>query len=154
MDKLDVSILQILQENARVSLKDISKQISLSIPATSERLRKLEREGYIDNYTAVLNTEKFEREFICFCMVTLSSHTLEYDIAFRKFAEATPDILECHRVTGEYEYILKIITKSSRTMEDLLQKMRAEANVVNTSTFTVLTTSKELCSLPASLLVK
>jgi Lrp/AsnC family leucine-responsive transcriptional regulator len=147
MDEIDKSILLSLRENARMPLKELSRRACLSLPATGERLRKLERFGYIKKYTAILNPEMFEKEFACFCMVELRGHTASGDDAFMRFVAAHPEILECHRVTGQYEYMLKIVLHSAKEMELLLGELRAVKNIIGTNTFTVLNTLKEDASI-------
>jgi Lrp/AsnC family leucine-responsive transcriptional regulator len=132
-----------LRENARMPLKELSRRANLSLPATGERLHKLERFGYIKKYAAILNPEMFEKEFTCFCMVELRGHTASSDGAFMRFVEAHPEILECHRIAGRYEYMLKIVTHSVKDMDLLLGELRAEKNIIGTNTFTVLHTLKE-----------
>lgn len=143
MDKIDCSILKILRENARVSLKTISENVHLSIPAVRERLYKMERHGVLKKYTIQTNPEAFGKSFSCYCLVSLSSHSKKNDVAFQDYAKASNDILECHRVTGGYEYLLKIVTDSAHSMEKIIDKMKTSLNVVNTSTFLILTTAKE-----------
>jgi Lrp/AsnC family leucine-responsive transcriptional regulator len=143
MDDINKKILIAMIKNARISLTELSETVHLSMPAVRTRLQKLESDGYFKSYSAILNPEKFGKDFVCFCLVQLSSHTITNDNAFKKFVQENPDILECHRITGQYEYMLKIITKSAKTMEDIIRKMRTNENVINTSTFTVLTTQKE-----------
>jgi Lrp/AsnC family leucine-responsive transcriptional regulator len=143
MDEIDRNILLSLRDNARMSLKELSQRVKLSLPATGERLHKLERFGYIKKYAAILNPEMFEKEFTCFCMVRLRGYTALREDAFMRFVEAHSEILECHRITGQYEYMLKIVARSVKDMESLLGEMRAEKNIINTNTFTVLRTLKE-----------
>jgi Lrp/AsnC family leucine-responsive transcriptional regulator len=143
MDDIDKKILTSLTKNARITLTDLGESVFLSTPAIRARLQKLETCGYVKSYSAVLNPEKFGKEFVCFCLVQLNNHFIENDNTFTKFVEACPDILECHRIAGQYEYLLKVVTKSTKSMETLITRMRAEADVNNTSTFTVLTTKKE-----------
>ncbi|MDR0885138.1 MAG: Lrp/AsnC family transcriptional regulator [Clostridiales Family XIII bacterium] len=142
MDEIDKNILKTLRYDARISLKNLSQSINLSLPATSERVKKLERSGVIKGYVTLLNPEKFHKEFACFCMVELSSHNVANDEIFAAFAKNHPDILECHRITGQYEYMLKIATTSAKGMEKILEAMKSK-HVINTSTFTVLATHKE-----------
>jgi DNA-binding Lrp family transcriptional regulator len=147
MDEIDKNILASLRDDARMSLKELSRRVSLSVPATGERLHKLERFGYIKKYTAILNSEMFGKAFACFCMVKLHVYDASSDEAFMRFVETRPEILECHRITGQYEYMLKIVTRSVKDMESLLGAMRAEKNIINTNTFTVLHTLKEDASI-------
>jgi DNA-binding Lrp family transcriptional regulator len=140
-------ILGILRKRARISLKELSQHINLSLPATSERLHKLEKSGYIKEYAAILDPEKFGKDFTCYCMVEFSRHNMDYDRDFVDFVMHCPEILECHRITGSYEYMLKIVTRSVRDMEQLLDVMRGEKRVINTSTITILTSIKEEVSI-------
>ncbi len=143
MDEIDVSILKILQSDARKSLKEISGRVGLSLPATGERLRKMERSGLIRGYTALLDREKLGLDFCCFCLIILSRHESRHNEGFLAFVRGRPDILECHRITGSHEYLLKIVTKSPKTLESLLVALRDDWGVVKSSTYTVLSTTKE-----------
>ncbi|MCK9443938.1 MAG: Lrp/AsnC family transcriptional regulator [Tissierellaceae bacterium] len=111
----------------------ISTKVNLSIPAVSERIKKLEKGGYIDKYTAILNPKKFNKNLTCFTFITL-----RYDKGkledFINLVKAEPDILECHSITGEYEYLLKIATDGPESLEKLLSNIRAKANVLTSST--------------------
>jgi Lrp/AsnC family leucine-responsive transcriptional regulator len=143
MDDFDKKILAALRNNARLTLTELSGTINLSIPAVHSRLRRLEDEGCFKSFTAILNPDKFGKEWSCFCMVQRNSNTNADDNAFARFVTEQPEILECHRVTGQYEYLLKIVTKSARSMEKLIKKMRENEKVINTYTLTVLNTLKE-----------
>jgi Lrp/AsnC family leucine-responsive transcriptional regulator len=146
-DAIDRKILGILRKRARMSLKELSQHIKLSLPAAGERLRKLEHSGYIKEYAAILDLHKFNKEFACFCMVEFSHHDIGYDQDFVEFVKTCPAILECHRIGGTYEYMLKIVAHSVKEVEQLIDIMRIEKRVINTSTITVLTTIKEEVSI-------
>jgi Lrp/AsnC family leucine-responsive transcriptional regulator len=150
LDGTDRKILEILRKNARIPIKEMSMRVNLSLPATSERLRKLEKSGYIKEYAAILDPEKFNKEFTCYCMVEFSRHNLDYDREFLDFVMNCPEILACHRITGSYEYMLKIVTRSVRDMEQLIEIMRSEKRVINTSTITVLSSIKDEASITPS----
>jgi Lrp/AsnC family leucine-responsive transcriptional regulator len=143
MDEFDWKIVKALQNNARISLTDLSKTVHLSLPAVSTRLQKLQEKGYFASFSAILDPEKFGKEFTCFCLVQLGGHTSLHDETFKKFIAENQDILECYRITGEYEYLLKIITRSAKNMEKIRRKLQNIENVVNTNTLTVLDTLKE-----------
>ncbi|MBA4698537.1 MAG: Lrp/AsnC family transcriptional regulator [Ruminococcus sp.] len=142
MDRIDETLIRELQKNARTSLKDISKQINLSLPSTSERLRKLEQAGYISGYTALLDNLKLGKALTCFCTVVLKEQSYDTQKKFRQLIQQIPEITECHYVTGEYEYIMKIITDSTKSLDALLQSFREDYNVIKTYTYTVLSTIK------------
>jgi DNA-binding Lrp family transcriptional regulator len=147
LDETDRKILGILRKQARISLKEMSLHINLSLPATSDRLHKLEKSGYIKEYAAILNPEKFDKEFTCYCMVEFSRNSAGYDREFVDFVMKCPEILACHRITGSYEYMLKIVTRSVREMEQLLEIMRGEKRVISVSAITILANIKDEVSI-------
>lgn len=149
IDEIDFLIIDILQQDARSPLSYISKQINLSIPAISERIKKLEGKGYIKKYTTILDNEKFLKNLTCFCFITLNYNQKNLDL-FKKIIDEENDIVECHCITGEYEYLLKIITKNTSTLEELLTKIRREASVLNSSTVISLSDYKNLITFKAS----
>ena len=108
LDKVDLQILRTLQENARLTTKELASRVSLSSTPVFERLKRLESNGYIEKYIAVLNAEKLNRGFIVFCHVKMSK--LNKDIAndFTERVKSIPDVTECYNVSGHYDYMLKI----------------------------------------------
>ena len=146
MDKTDLEILSVLTRDARSSLKEVASRIGLSLPATSERVRKLEKSGVIKGYKAILDRDKLDKEFCCFCLLILARHDSHKNDAFLNFVKNNPDILECHCITGAYEYILKIVTRSPKTLEEILARLRENWGVVKSSTYTVLSSIKEEAS--------
>jgi Lrp/AsnC family leucine-responsive transcriptional regulator len=143
MDNFDRKIVTALQKNARASLTELSRTVHLSLPAVRTRLLKLQDQGYFSSFSAILDPEKFGKGFTCYCLIQLNGHARIHDEIFEKFIMENQDILECHRIAGQYEYLLKIITKSSKHMEEILKKLRTVENMVNTNTLTVLHTIKE-----------
>lgn len=143
MDEIDQLILRELQRDARKSLSEISLKVNLSLPAVSERIRKLERTQVIKQYTAILNPGKFGKELLCFCFLALQVKTPKAVEDFFQFIREESDILDCHCITGHYEYMLKIHTKSTESLEHLLSELRNKTSARNTSTFIVLSTVKE-----------
>jgi len=141
LDNVDKKLLRVLQENAKISIKELSNLINMSQPATSERVRKLERNGYIDSYTIKLNPKKFNKNFVCFCFIILKSNDGASDEKFRDYMSNCPDILECYCITGPYEYIIKIATESPLTLEDVLVGIRSKFPI-KSYTYSVLSTVK------------
>ena len=108
LDKVDLQILRTLQENARLTTKELASRVSLSSTPVFERLKRLESNCYIEKYIAVLNAEKLNRGFIVFCHVKMSK--LNKDIAndFTERVKSIPEVTECYNVSGHYDYMLKI----------------------------------------------
>lgn len=108
VDKTDLLILRALQANARFTTKELAAKVNLSTTPVFERVKRLEREGIIDKYIAVLNAEKLNQGFVVFCSVKMNR--LGYDIAtdFAKTIAAIPEVTECYNISGQYDYLLKI----------------------------------------------
>jgi len=120
LDKIDISILKALQENARITNKELAAKVHLSPSPVYERLKRLESEGYIERYTAVLNAEKLNLGFIVFCSVKLQR--LNTDIAgdFVAKIREIPEVTECYNVSGEYDYLLKIRARNMKQYNDFI----------------------------------
>ena len=108
LDKIDLQILRILQENARLTTKELASRVSLSSTPVFERLKRLEREGYIMKYIAVLNATKLNQGFIVFCSVKLSRLNKEIAENFTQIIQDIPEVTECYNISGDYDYLLKI----------------------------------------------
>jgi Lrp/AsnC family leucine-responsive transcriptional regulator len=122
LDELDLSILRILQENGRLSNVDLASQINLSPPATYTRLKRLEKQGYIRDYVALLDWGKMGYDMICFINISLQMHQPDEVEKFRKRISRLPEVLECHHVTGEFDYLLKIAIKNRDDLDRFVMK--------------------------------
>lgn len=142
IDDIDLSILRELSKDARAPVSTISTKVNLSIPAVSERIKKLEKAGYINKYTTVLNPKMFNKNLTCFSLITLRYEEGKLD-DFLEFVRTEPDIMECHLIAGEYEYLLKIITDGPESLGKLLSSIRMKANVLTSSTSIILNTLKD-----------
>ena len=140
LDTIDVKILEVLQENARVSISELSKQVNLSLSAVSERLKKLENSNIIEQYTTVLNPAAMEKELSAIMMISMDdpSETAE----FRRLVQELDEILECHYITGTYDYVLKITTKNMSTLEALMNKIKSIKSIKHTETNVIFSTVK------------
>ena len=138
MDATDKRILKRLQENARVTVSVLSQEISLSMPAISERLKKLENTGVIQQYTAILNPALVDKHLMAFIYISFDNPS--NGDRFREFIASEMDVKECFYITGDYDYALKIITKSTKTLEKLLTRIKNQHGIVKTETIVVLST--------------
>ncbi len=141
LDDVDIKILDILQSNGRTKRNDLADKIGLSTPSISDRLRKLENDGFILGYTAILNPKRLGKDVTAFIVVKVDSS--KHYQSFIDHAQNTDEILECHAITGEGSHVLKIRTESMTTLEKLLAKIQAWTGVIDTRTNIVLSTSKE-----------
>ena len=142
MDQIDSRILDALKENGRATASEISKKVSLSIPAVAERIRKLEQSGIIQQYTVRLDQKAQGYSLMAFILVNLdcSEHTDQ----FRAQIVRERNVLECHHIAGPNDYLLKVLVADTDELEHfishVLKKMKG---VVSSNTFIRMSTLKE-----------
>ena len=107
LDKLDRQILTLLQKEGRLSMKELGDQIGLSITPCIERVKRLERDGVITGYYARLNPTALGASLLMFVQITLSNKSGEMFDQFRREVLRIPQVLECHLVSGDFDYIIK-----------------------------------------------
>ncbi|WP_166337502.1 Lrp/AsnC family transcriptional regulator [Flavobacterium lotistagni] len=120
MDTTDKKLLGLLQTNASLTTKALSLKLNLSVTAVYERIKKLEREGTIEKYVALLNRSKIEMGFVVFCHLKLVQHTKEFVTKFENEVVKLKEVLECYHVSGDYDYILKIAVKDMEAYREFL----------------------------------
>lgn len=120
LDKVDLQILQALQHNARLTIKELAARVSLSSTPVFERLKRLEREGYIMKYVAVLNAEKLNRGFVVFCKVKLTRLNSDVAAMFAGVVRALPQVTECYNISGGYDYLLKVNVTDMKSYRDFI----------------------------------
>lgn len=120
LDDVDRAILQVLQNDGRISNVDLANRVSLSPPAIHARLKRLEQRGYIRQYVALLDREKVGYDMLCFIEVSLQLHQPAQVENFRQVIQQMPEVLECHHVTGEYDYLLKVVVNSRKDLEQFV----------------------------------
>jgi Lrp/AsnC family leucine-responsive transcriptional regulator len=108
LDKTDLQILRILQNNSKLTTKELAAQVNLSTTPVFERLKRLEAEGYIKKYVAILDAEKLNCGFVVFCSVKLKRLNRDIAAEFTRIVQDIPEVAECYNVSGEYDYLLKI----------------------------------------------
>lgn len=127
MDKIDLKILGLLQENARLTNQEIAERAGLSAAACWRRMRALEESGVISAYTAVLNREALSLNLSVFVHVTLARHEQHNVADFEAAVMERPEVLECHATTGDADFLLKVVTKDiasyDRFLSDFLFKL-------------------------------
>lgn len=149
IDDYDRAILAALQEDGRIANAELARRLNLSAPAIHARLRRLEEVGLITRYTALLDREKLGFDLLCFVAVTLQRHTREHVDLFRKRIQQVPQVLECHHVTGEYDYLLKVVVRNRKELEHLLmEELTPIPGVAHIHTSLVLNEVKAATALP------
>jgi len=141
LDEIDIKILEILQKEGRTKRNELAERVGLSLPAVSERLKKLEESGVVTGYYARVNHHLLGKDVTAFIIATVDSS--KHFSSFVEHANNTPEILECHAITGDGTHLIKIRTENTSGLEKLLGKIQSWQGVAKTTTSVVLSTSKE-----------
>ncbi|WP_347557603.1 Lrp/AsnC family transcriptional regulator [Robbsia sp. KACC 23696] len=121
LDRLDLRILSQLQKNGRMTNVDLAEAVGLSASPCLNRVKRLEQGGFIDGYSAQIRMEKLGDTLTVFTEVTLSDHHREDFIRFEKAVKEMDEIIECHLVSGGYDYLLKVITRGVNHYQELME---------------------------------
>lgn len=147
MDESDRKILRFIQENGRSSYAEIGAVAGLSVSAVNERLKKLEKQGVIAQWGARLDPVAAGCGILAFAHVMIERP--EHEAAFLTLVQDEPAILECHHVTGDWSYLLKVRAGSLKALEDLLaRRIKALPGIPRSQTSIVLSSAKETAALP------
>lgn len=132
-DSIDTYILSLLNENSRMSLSDIAKKVSLSVSATRNRIHRLEDAGVIAGYTILLGGEEDRSYIHSFCLIDISEeeNTLE---DFISYIQASPEVTDCWKLMGEYQFLIRIKSSSSKSLDDFLMRLRDTISIKRTNT--------------------
>ena len=136
MDGMDIKILNCLKKNAREKASEISKEIHLAVSTVIERIRKMESSGIIQSYTIILDEKQLGNDVTALMEVSLE-HPKYYD-AFTEMIQSNPNIVSCYYMTGDFDFILKIICKSSEHLENIHRTIKGQNGVSATRTHYVL----------------
>lgn len=120
LDKIDINILRILQENARLTLKEIGMKVNLSSTPVFERMKRLEREGYIRKYIAVLDSMKLNHSLMIFCSVKMRRINQEIALDFKRIVNEIPEVTECYNISGSYDFLLKIHARDMKAYQEFI----------------------------------
>ena len=141
LDQTDLKIVYILQNNGRARLADIADEVQLSAPAVMERVKKLESSGVVKGYQALVDGKKVGKDITAFIGVSIGN---QRDIDhFASQMLRYGDVLECHHVTGDESFLLKVKSANTGSLEKLLGEIRSVEGVTRTVTKVVLSTAKE-----------
>ena len=142
LDAIDRRILALLQENAKLPQAEVAKAVGLTAPSVNERIRKLERGGFIRGYAALLDERKLGYDITAFIEVFIEHPKFEED--FIGIMGTLDEVLECHHITGEFSILLKVrVTDMTAFRRLLIEKLNSVRGVRQTRTLMVLATSKE-----------
>lgn len=149
LDATDRRILQLLQSDGKMKIKEIAAELGMTNTPIFERIKRLEKEGYIQHYTAVLDKEKLGFALTAFCSVTLEQHHKAYLDQFEMDVVQLPEVNACYHIAGMFDYLLKIHVKDMQHYQQFItDKLASLANIGRVQSSFVMTEIKVDQSLP------
>ena len=139
LDTTDKNLLALLQQDAKQTIKSLAFKLNLSVTAVHERIKKLERNQTITQYVALIDKNRVNKSFMVLCHLKLNEHTRENIKRFEKEVSQLPEVMECYHVSGDYDFILKILVKDMPAYRQfLVDKLTALSGIGSTqSTFII-----------------
>ncbi len=149
MDALDFKLLNELQRNAKQTNKQLSLKLGLSITAVFERIRKLENDGVLKKYVALLDPQSVNRDFVVFCQIKLLQHSQNNVVTFENEISKLPEVLECYHTSGNYDYLLKVLVKDMHEFRAfMINKLTAINHIASTHSSFVINEVKQSTVIP------
>ncbi|WCL83112.1 Lrp/AsnC family transcriptional regulator (plasmid) [Saprospira sp. CCB-QB6] len=149
LDPTDLKILQLLQADAKLSIKEISADLGLSSTPVYERIKRLEKRGYIKGYVALVNRKKVEMGLMAFLSVSLKEHSQTALLKFEQEIIKFPKVMECYHIAGQYDFILKIVVRDMQDYHDFtFNRLAAMDNIGHVQTDFVMNDIKYSTEIP------
>ena len=145
LDQTDKELLRLIQENGKLTIKELSAQLNLSPTPIFNRLKKLEREGVIEKYVGLIAPEKVNKDIISFCYVSVTDHSKKALQDFEKAVLKLEEVQECYYIAGKYDFLLKIISNDIKTYNNFMIEQLSSMKNVSTieSNFVMRSVKKE-----------
>lgn len=148
-DATDLKILDLLQSDAKLKIKEIAHQLQLTTSPVFERIRRLEKAGFIKGYITQIDFEKMGFNLVAFCSVTLESHHKAYITTFEEQVRELPEVMECYHIAGMFDYLLKVYARDMADYQRFItQKLASLANISRVQSSFVMTNIKHTHVLP------
>ena len=148
-DSLDYRIIDLLQKNAKITIKDLAIRLNLTPTPVHERIKKLERQGIIQGYTINVDREKLGLDMVVLCSVSLQNHRQEYIEQFERDIMELDEVVECYHIGGMYDYLLKVLVSDMRVYQAFVsQKLAALKNIGTVQSSFVMSEIKQNQGIP------
>ena len=149
LDTTDKCILEFLQIDAKMPVKELAAKLDLTITPVYERLKRLEREGYIKGYSALIDRERIGLQLMVVCNITLDQHQEEYIRKFEKDIQQFPEVRACYHTAGLYDYLIEVYTPDMDTYQKFISnKLSSLAHIGKVQSSIVMKVVKEPGALP------
>lgn len=130
LDATDIEILRQLQNNSRLTIKELASLVHLSSTPTFERLKRLEQAGFIEKYVAVLDADKLNCGFVAFCNIKMKQHTYENSMRIMEAVQSINEIAECYNVSGDYDFMLKIYAENMKAYQNFILRILGDLDCI------------------------
>ncbi len=149
IDSTDKSILALLQKDGKITFKEVASQLNLTTTPVYERIKRLEREGYIKSYKAILDRKKIGLNLLVFCNVSLKEHQASFLVQFEKDIKEFNEVIACYHIAGMYDYLIKISVQDMDVYQDFIaNKLANIKNIARVQSSFVMTEVKSAVDLP------
>lgn len=143
LDQTDKKILNILQQDARITTKALADQLGLTTTPVFERIKRLEKNGVIEKYAALLNQKNIDRKLIVFISISIKNHTRSYLETFTKEMNSIPEVMEVYHIAGNYDFLVKVIMKDMEAYQKfILTRLSVINNIDHVQSSFVLSKNK------------
>ncbi|MBN8838218.1 MAG: Lrp/AsnC family transcriptional regulator [Sphingobacteriia bacterium] len=130
LDEIDLSILKLLQQDAKITVKEIAEAVHLSTTPVHERIKRMERNGVIKQYATLVDHTKVKKGLMVICYVSLKEHSKNAGTKFIKHIMSLPEVIECYNISGEYDFMLKVLEENMDTYYDFhVNKLSQSENI-------------------------
>jgi len=120
LDDKDLQLLRLLQKNAKLTVKELAKEVNLSTSPVFERVKRLEQDGFVKRYAAILDAEKLNRGFTVFCQIKLKIHDRSVGYDFVKEILEIEEVAECYNISGDFDFLLKVQVRDMKHYQDFV----------------------------------
>ena len=143
LDSTDIKLLELLQQDGRITTKALADKLKLTTTPVFERIKRLEREGVIEKYVALVNQKKIDKKLIVFVSIAIKNHTRSYLDSFTKEMNSHPEVQECYHIAGQFDYLLKVVLRDMEAYERFIfTKLSVNPNIGNVQSSFVLSKNK------------
>jgi Lrp/AsnC family leucine-responsive transcriptional regulator len=149
LDQTDISLLKYLQEDSTLTTKELALKLHLTPTPVHERIKRLEKDGFIKKYVALLDNQKLNKGLVVFCNVTLRQHQKDIGKKFVKDIISLKEVTECYNTSGDYDFMLKVMVKDMPEYQNfIMNKLASIENIGSTHSMFVMGEIKNTTSLP------
>lgn len=149
IDSTDRSIMRLLHNNSKLTIKEIANKLGLTATPIFERIKRLEKDGYITSYKAVIDRKKIGFPLLVFCNISLNQHEASFISKFEKDIQDLPEVIECYHIGGMFDYLLKVVARDMDSYQFFVAKKLASIeNIRQVQSAFVMTEVKSNVNLP------